>query len=100
MDDVIVAVLTQKGWTQAEIGILDRWISAPRASLGLQYTPLSAALGAIRHLQAHPRDAQGARRILHDAVCAGFGDHCDGDDHARRTQTDLVRALRKVLSDA
>jgi hypothetical protein len=52
---------------------------------------------AVRHLQAHPRDARGARRIMHDRTCSS-GAECDtADDHAR-TQTKNVAALRKVLA--
>ena len=50
-------------------------------------------LYALRHLDEHPRDAAGARRLLHDRVCvSGCG---PGSDHAKRTQSRPVAALRR-----
>lgn len=56
-----------------------------RSALGVHH-----ALGV---LDANPRDARGARRALHDAVCTSG---CGTDtDHADRTQTRTAAALRK-----
>jgi hypothetical protein len=52
--------------------------------------PLAAALA---HLDEHPRDARGTRRIFHDAVCRS---QCGPDsDHADCTQATTVAALRR-----
>jgi hypothetical protein len=49
---------------------------------------------ALTHLDAHPRDAAGARLILHDARCVSGG-RCDlRVDHALR-HADTVAALRR-----
>lgn len=53
---------------------------------------------AVRHLQARPRDAHGARRLLHDRMCISGADCGDADGHARRTQATSVAALRAVLA--
>jgi hypothetical protein len=53
----------------------------------------------IEHLDANPRDAKGARVILHNSVCMSG---CEGDsahEHAK-TQTKAVVALRKHLAVA
>lgn len=48
---------------------------------------------ALEVLDARPRDARAARRALHDVVCtSGCGPE---SDHADRTQTAAVVALRK-----
>lgn len=53
---------------------------------------------ALRHLAEHPRDAAGARQIFHDAACmSGCGPE---SDHAKRTQSDTVAALRKWVKQA
>lgn len=57
----------------------------------------SAWLAAVKHLEASPRDAAGARRVLHDAVCHA-GAECPRPDEHARTQTMVVRVLRKVLA--
>lgn len=57
-----------------------------------------AFAAALDHLRAAPRDAAGARGILHDAACMSG---CRGEhraDHARRTQTKTVAAMRKWLA--
>ena len=54
------------------------------------FEPLAATL---EHLDERPRDARGARWILHDAACASG---CQRDsDHADRTQAAEVAAIRK-----
>ena len=51
---------------------------------------------ALRHLAESPRDAAGARKIFHDAACvSGCGPE---SDHAKRTQSDTVAALRKWIA--
>lgn len=60
------------------------------------HQPVPAWLAAVEHLESHPRDAAGARRILHDAVCSN-GAECRDTGHPR-TQTVPVRVLRKVLA--
>lgn len=60
---------------------------------------LAGIEAAVEHLQAKPRDASGARRIIHDHLC--LGSYCTGaeaDDHARRTLSDVVAALRKAVN--
>jgi hypothetical protein len=52
---------------------------------------------AIEHLDANPRDAKGARVILHDAVCMSGCTGASAENHAR-TQTKTVAALRKHLA--
>lgn len=50
---------------------------------------------ALRHLAERPRDAAGARQIFHDAACmSGCG---PDSDHAQRTQSKTVAALRRYL---
>lgn len=56
-----------------------------------------ATLDAIDHLTANPRDAAGARAILHDAVCYGGAQCTPIGDHAKRTQSKTVAALRKYV---
>lgn len=63
-------------------------LSAPRMG------PLAAALA---HLDAHPRDARGARRIFHDAAC--LSDCGPESDHADRTQSGKAVALRKFRAN-
>jgi hypothetical protein len=53
-------------------------------------------LDAIRVLDRAPRDAMAARIALHDVVC--FSGCAPPDDHARRTQSRTVAALRKFLA--
>jgi hypothetical protein len=56
-----------------------------------------ATIDAITHLRTKPRDAAGARLILHDAICMSG---CVGDsaaEHAKR-QAKPVAALRKYLA--
>lgn len=56
-------------------------------------------IDAIRHLRANPRDAAGARAIFHDACCMSGGAQCTPPgDHAKRTQSKTVAALRKFLA--
>jgi hypothetical protein len=52
---------------------------------------------AIEHLDQHPRDAKGARRIFHDRVCMSGCEGAGADDHAK-TQASKVAALRKHLA--
>lgn len=54
----------------------------------------TGTLKALRHLDAHPRDARGARRMLHDVVCMSYCPPEDSD-HADRTQAPTAAALRK-----
>ncbi len=54
-------------------------------------------LEALDHLTAHPKDAAGARAIFHDAACYGGADCTPPGDHAKRTQSKTVAALRKYL---
>lgn len=56
-------------------------------------------IDAIAHLKAAPRDAAGARLILHDAVCASGCTGASATEHAKR-QTKTVAALRKYLAGA
>jgi hypothetical protein len=59
----------------------------------------AATIDAITHLRNTPRDAAGARIILHNAVCMSG---CVGEsatEHAKR-QTKPVTALRKYLAGA
>lgn len=57
-------------------------------------------LRALDHLIEHPRDAAGARGIFHDAVCYGGAECTPIGDHAKRTQSKTVAALRKHLQSA
>lgn len=53
---------------------------------------------AVDHLKVAPRDAAGARGILHDGACLSG---CQGEgraDHARRTQARTVAAMRRWLA--
>lgn len=53
----------------------------------------SGLLAALRLLDKAPRDAKAARRALHDVVCMS---QCGPEsDHADRTQTQTVAALRR-----
>jgi hypothetical protein len=53
----------------------------------------AGVLAALALLDNAPRDARGARRALHDVVCAsGCGPE---SDHADRTQSRGAAALRK-----
>jgi hypothetical protein len=56
-----------------------------------------ATLEAMDHLIAHPKDAAGARGIFHDAVCYGGAECTPVGDHAKRTQSKTVAALRKYV---
>lgn len=63
------------------------------------FVPAAPLYDAAAHLADHPRDAAGARLILHDAMCMSG---CTGDGrvgHAKR-QTTTVAALRKAIRDA
>lgn len=51
----------------------------------------------IEHLDQNPRDAKGARVILHNSVCMSGCEGKQAEDHAR-TQTKAVAALRKHLA--
>lgn len=53
----------------------------------------------IEHLDANPRDAKGARVILHNSVCMSGCTGKSAEDHAR-TQAKAVTALRKHLAAA
>lgn len=55
----------------------------------------AGTLLALRHLDEHPRDAKGARLLLHDAVCTSCLPGGDGREHADRTQARAAAALRK-----
>ena len=66
--------------------------TASQCVLGVSPAAIAAALDL---LDARPRDAKGARVVLHDAVCASG---CTGDaaqDHANRTQSDTAASLRR-----
>lgn len=52
---------------------------------------------AVRVLRKSPTDAAGARLAMHDVVCMSGCTASRAVDHAK-TQTDAVRALRKVLA--
>lgn len=53
---------------------------------------VSGVAMALFWLEDRPRDAQGARVLLHDVVCVTG---CSSGDHARRTQSKPVAAIRK-----
>jgi hypothetical protein len=53
-----------------------------------------STLYALEHLDAHPRDAAGARLILHDAVCMSGCAGAGRVEHSRRHAA-TVAALRK-----
>lgn len=53
---------------------------------------VSAVALALFWLDERPNDAQGARVLLHDHVCAS---RCTDGAHARGTQSKRVAALRK-----
>jgi hypothetical protein len=55
-------------------------------------------LAALDHLIEDPRDAAGARSIFHDAVCYGGAECTPIGDHAKRTQSKPVAALRKHVA--
>ena len=63
------------------------------------HVPAEPFQAAEAHLQARPRDAAGARLILHDGVCTSGCIGKQRETHAR-TQTLPVRVLRKVLAEA
>jgi len=67
----------------------------PRACIGWRQYVGWPTLEAIDHLEANPRDAAGARAIFHDAACYGGADCTPPGDHAKRTQSQVVAALRK-----
>lgn len=62
----------------------------------IQHTPVAGWLAAVELLERSPRDAAGARGLLHDAVCASGCTGARRAEHAR-TQTVAVRALRRAL---
>lgn len=70
-------------WDKCRMG---RWLFAP------------ALMEALEYLDRNPRDAAGARCILHDAVCMSGCCGDDREDHAKRTQSKTVAALRKFRS--
>lgn len=53
---------------------------------------VSSVALALFWLDEHPRDAQGARVLMHDCVCTS---RCEDGDHARRTQAKHVAAIRR-----
>lgn len=55
-------------------------------------------LAAMDHLIENPRDAAGARAIFHDAACYGGAECTPVGDHAKRTQSKTVAALRKHVT--
>jgi hypothetical protein len=69
----------------------------PHSWTYVAHTPLATFLAAAAHLEAHPRDAQGARLIFHDGVCASG---CQGEQraHHAHTQTVPAKVLRRVLT--
>lgn len=58
-----------------------------------------ATIDAIRHLKAAPRDAAGARLILHDEACMSGCTGASAAEHAKH-QAKTVTALRKYLATA
>lgn len=61
----------------------------------VMHTVLAPLEAAVVHLRQNPRDAAGARMILHDGHCAS--DHCGGYDHATRFAPQ-VTVLRRLLA--
>lgn len=70
----------------------------PRSCPGWRQYVGWSTLKAMDHLTENPRDAAGARAIFHDAVCYGGAECAPVGDHAKRTQSKTVAALRKHLA--
>jgi hypothetical protein len=71
----------------------------PHPALSCLSTPRAAVVArALEVLDVRPRDAKGARLVFHDAACMSGCTGAGAEDHARRTQTDVVRALRRWLA--
>ena len=55
----------------------------------------TAIRAALVVLDEHPRDAAGARGVLHDLACYSGCTGASRDDHAKRTLSQTVAAIRK-----